>query len=319
MKNLILLFLPVLLLFVSCEQEEIHAPDNPHRFEKQVFDSIKITKDITYKTAQTISGNSSVLSFDFFEPEGDTSQLRPLVILVHGGGFFQGQKSWMDYAAMLLPKYGYNCASISYRLYDKDSLPINNQDLIHSIFLAREDLISAINFFVKKTHGEDLYKTDVDNIFVMGASAGAITAFHTVPLDLSTLENHDLKRVLDSPDWNYDHLNIPNPDTPIRGIVAFAGAISDPSWISDNFPPSLCVHGLKDEIVPPSEGNISIYNMISPFRAYGSSYICNKLDESGIDNVMILDPDSEHNNFFLKSYLWEAQTIDFLKSQIFIP
>lgn len=292
----------VFLILTACESEQFNY-QNPNRYIQAIFDSVKVTNNINYKTARSIEGTPTELFFDFYEPYGDSITKRPLVILIHGGGFIQGHRGWMNPLALLLPKYGYACANISYRLYDGEKFPLSNEDFTESLMIARDDLISAINFFVTHASGIDPYKTDVDNILLAGASAGAITALHAVPLYIQNAE--------------FDGL-MPGPHKNIRGILSFAGAIMDTSWITPEYPAVFSVHGTDDPIVPFSEGYIKIFNIISPMHAYGSEKINQILSDKGKLTYLIPDEGAGHDNFLYKSELWLDSAILFLEKSLLL-
>ena len=304
-----------LLLISACEQE---VPVNkiPYRYTRPVFDSIQITKDIYYRTSETIAGRDIDLFLDFYEPYGDSLDLRPLIILMHGGGFIQGNRGWMNTLAEMLPLYGYSCASISYRLYDGDDFPLSNEDFLESFFLARQDMIAAINYFVYHASGIDAFHTDVNNIFVAGSSAGAISALHAIPINFLDTNKQSLQEIIKKMEA-YDSIDqTDSPMVPIRGILSFAGAILDTDWITPDYPDVFCIHGTSDNIVPYSDGFIQIANIISPLAAYGSEMIVNKASKMGLPAILIPDEGAGHDNFFNKTEPWKDQAIEFLFSSI---
>lgn len=303
------------VIFGACEKD---APEqiDPLRYKSVVFDSVKTTRDIYYRTASTFEGVQEDLFLDFSEPYGDSIKNRPLVILMHAGGFIQGHRGWMATLSEMLPLYGYACANISYRLYDGKDFPLDNEDFLESFILARKDLISAIDYFINHASGEDPYRIDVDNIFVAGASAGAIAALHTVPLNKIGTKNERFLEITKKiqnrldPDWQK------GPELPVRGIISFAGAIIDSSWITLDYPDVFCVHGTADKIVPYSHGMIQIANVILPLEAFGSEIICEKTKELGINTVLIADEGFGHESFFTKTELWQDPAIQFLYSSM---
>jgi acetyl esterase/lipase len=91
------------------------------RYRDIVFDSsaVIVTRDIVYRTINDYAFGDTIkrnLLLDFYEPAGDTTQKRPLVILIHGGGFYTGFLSWMEEIARYLVRYGYCVANIDYRV-----------------------------------------------------------------------------------------------------------------------------------------------------------------------------------------------------------
>ena len=96
--------------------------------------------------------NPITLEMDIYLPEGDLQETRPLLLMMHGGAFFIGNKEelgqvgWCRYFASL----GYVAASINYRL----------------------------GFHPEKKEGREDLRIDPEHVFLAGTSAGAITALH---------------------------------------------------------------------------------------------------------------------------------------------
>ena len=110
------------------------------------------------------------LMMDIYTPEGDPSARRPLLLMMHGGSFFignkgeAGQSGWCEYFASL----GYVAASVDYRL---GFLP-TRRDVAAAEDRAFEDADEALSFLLGR---EDL-RIDPDKVFAAGTSAGGILA-----------------------------------------------------------------------------------------------------------------------------------------------
>lgn len=94
---------------------------------------------------------------DIYRAQGSEGKM-PLIIDIHGGGWYYGDKELNKNYCMSLTKYGFAVADISYRLVPE----VNVSAQI-------KDCFSAINFLLK--HGED-YNLDTQNVFLTGDSAG---------------------------------------------------------------------------------------------------------------------------------------------------
>ena len=304
-----------LFLFAACEPDEI-IQSNSLRYSHPVFDSVKNTRNIHYRTAVSFNGKSTELFLDFSEPYGDSLETRPLIILMHGGGFIQGKREWMKELSQLFPLYGYSCANISYRLYDGKDFPLSNEDFFKSFLLAREDLVSAVDFFVNHASGIDPYHTDINNIFIAGASAGGIGALHAIPLNIRKSSNPDIEKISKTIEGDISMNQTRGPLVAVRGILSFAGAVFDTTWITSDYPDVFSVHGTSDNIVPFSEGFIHIANVISPLAAFGSELIHKQAATLGFNSVLIPDEGASHINFFKKPELWQEQAIVFLASSL---
>ena len=110
------------------------------------------------------------LKMDIYMPEGDLSEGRPLLVMLHGGAFFignkeeKGQIGWCEYFASL----GYVAVSVDYRL----GFQVSREDLTAAEDRAFEDAAAALQYLLER---DDL-RIDPDRIFVAGTSAGAMLA-----------------------------------------------------------------------------------------------------------------------------------------------
>ena len=116
--------------------------------------------------------NPITLEMDIYLPEEDLRETRPLLLMMHGGAFFIGNKeelgqaAWCRYFASL----GYVAASINYRL---GFHPVK-AEVREAEMRALEDADAALAYLLGR---EDL-RINPQLVFLAGASAGAITALN---------------------------------------------------------------------------------------------------------------------------------------------
>ncbi|MBR4735937.1 MAG: alpha/beta hydrolase [Bacteroidales bacterium] len=109
------------------------------------------------------------LDMDIYLPEDDTASSRPLLLMLHGGSYFfgnkeeKGQSEWCRHFASL----GYVAASINYRLGFK----LSKTDIGRAEDDAVEDARSALEYLLGR---KDL-RIDPGKVFAAGTSAGAST------------------------------------------------------------------------------------------------------------------------------------------------
>jgi pectinesterase len=103
-----------------------------------------------------------ILHLDVFIPNNSPGKKRPLVIMIHGGGWRSGNKSHLVPLAQQLAIDGYVTASVEQRLSIEALYPA-----------APHDLKEAIRFL---KHNANLYGIDTTRIAVLGASSGATMA-----------------------------------------------------------------------------------------------------------------------------------------------
>lgn len=110
------------------------------------------------------------LDMDIYIPAGDNSAKRPLLLMMHGGSFFignkdeKGQVAWCQYFASL----GYVAACINYRM----GFNLGKKSYCKAEDRAVEDAGSALEYLL----GRDDLHIDAEHIFAAGTSAGAIVA-----------------------------------------------------------------------------------------------------------------------------------------------
>ena len=107
------------------------------------------------------------LTMDIYKPAGESSGRRPLLLMMHGGSFYignkeeAGQAEWCKYFASL----GYVAASVNYRL---GFLPFKCA-VRKAMDRAREDIDAALDYLLGR---EDL-NPDPERIYAAGTSSGA--------------------------------------------------------------------------------------------------------------------------------------------------
>lgn len=188
------------MLCLSCAISlEAQAPYTQKQFP------VRIETDIEYGSATTFAGGTEPLSLDLYKPLGDGNCSRPLLVMIHGGGWISGTQKDGDVAQICqeMAARGYVCASIEYRLgmhvlpyyepylFCNDALnPIgvnkciyfaDSLEIFRALYRGMQDAKGAIRF-LKNRH--ELDSTDVHNVFTGGSSAGAFIANYVGTLDL---------------------------------------------------------------------------------------------------------------------------------------
>ncbi|EAQ41902.1 alpha/beta hydrolase fold domain-containing protein [Polaribacter sp. MED152] len=171
------------------------------------------------------------LKLDLYRPK-KLKTIRPLIIYVHGGGFSGGKRN-DDVSKTFsteFTKFGYNVASISYRLTMKGigfGCSTKADLKIKAFDEASKDLSYAIQYLLKK---QKRFKIDTSKIILVGSSAGAEAILHFAYAYNNTILNDDVK---------------------IAGLVSMAGALTTLKNINSKTAiPTQLFHGTKDELVP---------------------------------------------------------------------
>ena len=200
------------------------------------------------------------LTAQIFNPPSPSIGQKKVVIIFHGGAFLPGMGNKGDFniqsTCMYFAQRGVTAVAAEYRLMN-----ILTPSFYKAGYVATQDGKAIVRYIAN--HSAD-YNINPEEIFLMGYSAGAVTALHTGFLE--TQENIDGRnRKLSE---MYGHLDAVGEQavTPfnIRGIINIAGGVFDTAILNNDIPVLSC-HGDQDEIIPlicdfPFKENSVIYN-----------------------------------------------------------
>jgi predicted esterase len=208
------------------------------------------TEKYVYKTYLDKKSNKKELHIALTRPVDNLPvKKRPLVIGLQGSAFVDTcflDPCYIKYSDNVLKPYfasqGFVTASIQYRLRSPfDFLKINDDKLKETHYKAIQDAREAIKYIFANA---EKFGVDTDNVFLVGTSAGAITALHSVYLA-------DDEVPKDLPE-KYGKLE---KRENIKGVISLSGAIYDLSYLKgDEKIPLMLVHGKDDGIVPFDKG-----------------------------------------------------------------
>lgn len=230
-----------------------HAQDDratPRRFLNTVFpEHVRHGNLVFAENVNNLDGKVEKLTMRVFEPKGDTAAKRPLLVLTPGGGFVRTDDTWMDDFGEELARAGYVVAVNRYRL----SANINSPEKFYdALFKSMSDQKAVIRWFVKDAAGANRFKVDVDNIFIGGHSAGAITSLYTAYLDARS-KLPDMGSAALKANGGLDGNTSKEPlKFKVRGVINLSGAVgsSDLDILEAGEPALLGIHGDKDDVVP---------------------------------------------------------------------
>ena len=274
------------------------------RYQERVFNAVVTSNDLVYGNAPALIlpylGESFTyntdLTFDLFEPAGDTLNKRPLVILAFGGGFLIGSKEDEDIQATCdsLAKRGYVTASINYRI-GMDI--INTKSAERAVYRGIQDFSAAIRYFKEYAA---TYRIDTNYIFAGGVSAGSISALHMAFADESDryLSSYQSSFPFIAPDMgckdcsgnNYNHSS-----TNIKALINCWGAIGNVNFIEQGEDiPLVSFHGDSDLVVPYDSGYPFSVLATMPY-VYGSLPISTRANAIGLYNELYTFVGEGHN------------------------
>ncbi|HOY37784.1 MAG: alpha/beta hydrolase fold domain-containing protein [Bacteroidales bacterium] len=271
----------------------------------QSFENINIERDIVFAIEDGFDfmgfgiDNPEPLRMDVYFPSGDNMKARPLVICLFGGAFLAGSKERPDMIAWCdsLAHYGYVAAAINYRLGFN---PLTSgkgfgadEGVIRALYRSTQDCRAAVRYFINQ---HERYHIDTTCIFLLGNSAGAITAINTAFMtgderSADTYEtgyganNHDLGCLDCTGGFRKNKCAV-------AGVVSLWGAALNPEIIDkDEEIPVLFIHGTADEVVPYDKDyalNFTLGKDLNVFL-YGSKSLKEHCDKLGWTHT-VLDP-----------------------------
>jgi acetyl esterase/lipase len=215
------------------------------------------------------------LSFDLFRPAYVHDPI-PAVIVVHGGGWQTGDS--LDYRALnaYLASRDYVVISINYREAPKFRFPAQ-----------RDDVYAAIAYV--KTHAAD-FGVDPSRLVLLGRSEGgqlALLAAYTAGEPsirgvISLYAPTDLRVAYEHPTaaWMSDTRSALEQfmgGSPAKVEQAYFDA-SPINFVSAASPPTLLIHGLRDELVPADQ----------------SARLDDRLNQAGVKHLYIKLPWATH-------------------------
>ena len=175
------------------------------------------------------------LDMDIYKPVGDGTKERPLLLMMHGGSFFIGNKEepgqvgWCQYFASL----GYVAVSINYRL----GFHPRKKEIRVAEYRALEDADAALEYLLGR---EDL-RIDKERVFVAGTSAGAMTALN---LAFRLYGDKPMKEVTP---------RLPK-DFRFRAVANLWGSVHDLSVLEHARVPILSFQSTADPVMPYDRG-----------------------------------------------------------------
>ncbi|MCB1205292.1 MAG: alpha/beta hydrolase [Verrucomicrobiae bacterium] len=248
------------LLFPFLATIALADPPNPAPKPVQLPVGIRMERDIAY-----VPEGDEAQRLDLYLPEATTEKSLPLIVHIHGGGWRAGSKFPCPVTGMVLQ--GYVVASVEYRFSQVAVFPAQIQDCQAAIRWLRANAAR--------------YHIDPEKVGVVGGSAGGhlsalvgtsggAGAFPAIggnegqsdrvqavcdiygPADFTTVVRQAAE---DANVKNIFEFNSPkDPYSSLIGVpletVEKGRAVSPVSYVSEDDPPVLILHGTHDALVP---------------------------------------------------------------------
>jgi poly(3-hydroxybutyrate) depolymerase len=235
------------LLFAGMLGASLSTQAQKVKYKDLIFADVTQTKDLSYSPNDS-TDKKKIRLFDLYQPVGDKSTGRPLIIWMHGGGFKFGTKDakGIQLWSKTFAQRGYVCAAIRYTLSKK--FPIFNFDeLKKSCYYAVLDAKQAVAYF--REHYKE-YNIDPDKIILAGNSAGGMIA-----LDAAYSTNAELAKFAGVADENAAD----NERLQVAGVINLWGGMFDLNWLKNARIPIVSIYGSTDGTVAPTHKNAPLY------------------------------------------------------------
>jgi acetyl esterase/lipase len=272
------------------------------RYRDEVFTSITRNTSVTYGSATGINNQPVTLQCEVFQPSNDNQTKRPLLIMVHGGGFTTGNR--FDDRILLVcstfARRGYVAISPSYRLGLESN---STTSFFEAVLRGSQDIKALVRFC--KSNATQL-GIDTSMIFVGGGSAGGYIALATAYLD----KQSEYAAGTNVTRWGQPEGSsntITNHTSRIRGVVNLYGALFDTQWMeSGNVPVASC-HGTNDQTVP---------HTANTYGMYSTPAITARAQALGIPNQQLLIAGMWHGPATTETAYW-SQMVNFTRDFIY--
>jgi len=225
------------------------------RYKDKIFTSVSMDS-VTYGTAKNYAGTPQILKMNIFQPIGDTSTNRPLLVLGHGGSFIGGSRYAEDvtYLCTEFAKRGYVCVSIQYRLgVNLTEILIDQSQagpqFSNAVWRGTLDGRAAIRYLRANANN---YKFSLGQVYVGGVSAGGVLGLHLAFLDTETEVGNANPSIDTTSIGGIEGTSgTPGQSWRVKGVISLCGALGDVNWMKNNKNVSIfSVHGTNDQTVP---------------------------------------------------------------------
>jgi len=213
------------------------------------------------------------LKYDVYYPGPVAAQFigkRATILFIHGGGWSSGDKTEHNPFFKYFAAQGYVVFSIDYRLIETASSPKQSRVGDYNIEDMMEDVARFTQFLaINEDEDELVHDADLDNVFLMGISAGAhlagVTGFGYNDDEWGLHNKLEIKGIIlfyppDKQIMNY--FGTKESDYYQRGFTKYKNIEDDPDFfdsytpsklIDDDDPPCIIFQGSSDSLVSPVE------------------------------------------------------------------
>jgi hypothetical protein len=288
-QTLIILFLHLISFSIKAQ-----FCTNDDRFSNVAYftdSQISSQLNVPFANVTDWQGNNETLKLDVYYPTLaiDTLPLRPLILMVHGGGLVSGNKVNYSKVCQEFAKRGFVAATINYRL----GLNCNNDSISEekAKYRAQQDINSAFRFVVENASA---LRVDTSWMFIGGGSAGSVAALGVVYISQAEWNNYtpSLQGLLGN--LNSSGNNLTNTFD-IKGVFNDWGGMLVSSMQVSEMLPMVSFHGDADNTVSIDSAYGGGCYQVE--KAYGSRAMHNLLLANGICSDLSVKAGGGHGVF----------------------
>jgi hypothetical protein len=194
----------------------------------------------------TLSKKKLNLKMDIYVPLKAGKTERPLLMMIHGGAFYVGDKSDQTISKMCtyFASLGYTTASINYRL----GFQPTKASIERAGYMAAQDAHAAMRFLIANA---SKYKIDPNFVFVGGSSAGGITSLNLAFMQNKNRPKNTYKSLTNNDLGNIESVGKFNNTTfKIKSVANLWGAIDNLDMLKNNKVSVISYHAMRDPVVP---------------------------------------------------------------------
>jgi acetyl esterase/lipase len=281
MKNSLLFWLLLALGTGLAARAQTPIDTTNGRYYRPVFPGVTVTSGVAYGSAITAFGTTQTLLMDVYQPTGDASTERPVIIFAHQGGFVTGSRTeqYMVDVCTQFAKLGYVTASIDYRLL---FTTFDTTAVSRAAIRGMQDMRAAVRYFRRDAANTNTYRASPSRIVVGGASAGGFMALQVAYLDKASEVTGDVGlTALGGIEGNSGN---PGYSSAVLAVLNLSGATNPPSIIEAGNAPLYSAHGTADAVVPYLKGRVGAG--LPPKYVFGSGLLNLYATSVGVPNVL---------------------------------
>ncbi len=268
------------------------------RYTKNIFKETKVTRNIYYGENTMSNNKIKKMHFDVYEPKDDSSRSRMVLVMMHGGAYWSGDKNHgqCKFLGEDLTKMGYVVISPQYR-YEPSFLSLLDQEkMVKAVARGTQDARAIIRYLFRDVmENGNTWGIDTSMIIIGGASAGAFNALHATYLDDEDVLPEDWKRWMEEAGGSDGTTAAVGFPYKVAGVISISGALAKASILDNEHLPFLSVHDIEDLQVPFNSGQP--YSITTMPVVDGSNVLHAKALEVGIENPFYIIPGKGHTSY----------------------